>query len=181
MKRLLFFILIILISFFKISPEEKIDSEFLKNQFSYSFLWDVIFPGYNFYRKAQWGWGSFFLIGRALSLYTAWIYHKQYLSYRSLEKAAKIAEFYYGLGYSYKDPVRGGNKTTKEFSIEAGRSASNRNISIGAHLLLLGIGLYNGYLDNWEEYLQKAPKYKSIFINFHHQSLTLTFTTRLDF
>lgn len=181
--KIFFCIFLMLFSSVEIQPKENHNLEMENHTFSYSLFWDIILPGYNFYRKEQLGWGSFFFICRIVSLYTAFAYHKQYLSYRSLENAAKIADLYYGLGYAYKDPVQGDYKTTKEFSLEAGRSASNRNVSIAVHILLMSIGLYKGYVDNWEEYLEKAPEYKSnnVQINYYNHSLTFSYTIPLDF
>ncbi|MFN3604395.1 MAG: hypothetical protein ACK4UJ_06775 [Leptonema sp. (in: bacteria)] len=175
-------ILLILLLIF-VLPRDPSAQEVISSKFSYSYLWEILIPGYNFYKKDEVGWGNFFLIIRAFSLYSAFQFHGQYLSYKSLERAAKYADFYYGLGYSYKDPIRGGYKTTKEFSIEAGRSASYRNLSIGIQLIFLGIGLYKGYQNSWEEYIQSVPEYKihTFNLEFQDHRISVKNTIRLDF
>lgn len=178
MKKIFF--IIIILSIFPIKAEEK---ENLENHFSYSFLWEIVFPGINFYKNEQIGWGNFFLITRILTLYYSIHYHNQYISYKSLENAAKIADLYYGPGYSYKDPIKSGYKTTKEFSLEAGRSLAYRNLSIGIHFLFLGIGIYKGYLDNVEDFFKNSPEFsKTVFYaEYQPKHLSFKISIPLDF
>lgn len=173
------FLVIIICAILPIKAEEKKN---LENQFSYSFLWETILPGINFYKKEEKGWGSFFSIIRILTLYSAIHYHNQYVSYKSLENAAKIADLYYGLGYSYKDPIKGGYKTTKEFSLETGRSLFYRNLSIGVHMIFLGIGVYKGYLDNVEDFFKNSQEISknNFFIDYQSKHISIKISILLD-
>jgi len=128
-----------------------------ENHFRYNYLWEIFVPGYNYYRKDEILWGNFFLFVRLLSLYSAFYYHRRFTSYDSLYKASQLADYYYGLGYSYYDPIDGGYKNTKQFYIESGRAIIYRNLSIGIHLIFLGIGLYKGYKENIEDYIHSSP------------------------
>ncbi|GIX42364.1 MAG: hypothetical protein KatS3mg129_2097 [Leptospiraceae bacterium] len=85
----------------------------IQHTFQYDFLWEIFLPGYNFYRKEEMGWGNVFSIIRIASLYSALYYHRRFVAYNSLYKAAQWADLYYGLGYSYADPVDGGYKNTR--------------------------------------------------------------------
>ncbi|MCS7204788.1 MAG: hypothetical protein NZ853_03745 [Leptospiraceae bacterium] len=122
-----------------------------------SFLWEVVIPGYNFFREEEYFWGGVFLALRLASIYSAITYHERFLKYQSLEKAAKTADIFYGQGIAYKDPIGGGYQTTKGFSILAGRSLAYRDFSISVQLLLLGIGIYKGYMDTKEKFIDDTP------------------------
>lgn len=158
-------------------------------KFDNSYLKEIVLPGYNFYRKEEIGWGNFFLIMRLASLYGIYYYHQQFITYKSLYRASQIADFYFGPGLSYRDPIGGGYKTSKEFYIYTGRSSAFRNISLGIHLLLLGIGIYKGYRDSWEEYINSSPEVynpyngKNITFYFKQKDIenSIYYTIHLDF
>jgi hypothetical protein len=153
-------------------------------KFRYDFLWETFLPGYNFYRKDEMAWGHFFLLMRLSSLYGVLYYHQRYTSYGSLYKASQWADWYYGLGYSYRDPIDGGYKNTKQFYVQAGREASARNLSLSIHLLFLAIGLYKGYVDNWDDYLENSPiVYQDLRISGTNYDLDtrISFSIRQDF
>ncbi len=155
------------------------------NEFHHDYFMEILLPGYNFYKKEEIGWGTFFLIMRVSSLYGVYFFHVRYIRYNSLYKSAQIADFYYGLGYSYFDPVKGGYKNTKQFFIESGRFESFRNLSLGIHLLFTIIGLYKGYVDSWEEYENSAPIYNAFQFRFNPnlqgKNLNFEFAIPLDF
>ena len=174
MKKIMIKMLIFIIFFPKIYSQE------IGNQtkFRYDFLWETVFPGYNFYRKDEIAWGHFFLFMRLTSLYGILYYHQRYTSYLSLYKASQWADAYYGLGYSYGDPIDGGYKNTKQFYVQAGREANARNLSLSIHLLFLAIGLYKGYLDNWNDYLENSP---IVYQDFRISGMNYDLDTKISF
>lgn len=154
-------------------------------EFNHKYWMEIFLPGYNFYKMDQPTWGTFFLIMRVTSLYGIYYFHNQFIKYNSLYKSAQQADFFYGLGYSYYDPIKGGYKTTKEFFIESGRMESYRNLSFGIHVIFTIIGLYKGYIDSWEEYEDNAPVFQTLqmynHLNTSETYLIFQFAIRQDF
>ncbi len=151
------------------------------------FLWEVVLPGYNFYKTENSVLGTVFLITRLATLYYSVNYYKKYISYKDLEKSAKLADLYYGGGYSYYDPVENNYKNSKAFSIYAGRSQAYFHYSLSLHLIFLGIGIYKGYVDAYEEYERKLPAISSSKLNWtlgissESNTLSTTLSIHLDF
>lgn len=176
--------ILFLILFF-LNPIQAEEEQTTNYQFKHNYFMEILLPGYNFYKKDQNGWGTFFLVMRLSSLYGVYYFHNRFVKYNSLYKSAKLADLYYGLGYSYFDPVDGGFKNTKEFFIQSGRSESFRNLSLGVQFIFTIIGIYKGYMDSWEEYENNAPIYSNLQMNFNHnfleKNLTIQYVIPLDF
>ena len=107
--------------------------------------------------------GSLMLGGRIVTLAGAVHFHNRYADYASAGRAARIADLYYGPGLQYRDPYSGGYKTTTQFRKEADRNLNLAGYSVGIHLILLGVGMYNGLLFAAEDRLDKAPVYEAAF------------------
>lgn len=150
-------LLFVLLSFLCIKP---VFPEAQETSPDSSYLLEIFIPGYNFYREKNYVWGSIFLGLRFLSLYTSLYYHSRYVSYRSLERASKLADYFYGYGTVYYNPVEGGYFSSTGFSILAGRSLAYRDFSIAVHILLTGIGIYKGYRDSYEKFIEQSPEKK---------------------
>jgi hypothetical protein len=116
-------------------------------------------PGIVFFNQDRPVSGSLMLAGRLLALAGAVHFHNRYADYASAEKAARIADLYYGPGLQYKDPYSSGYKTTTEFRKEADRNLNLSGYSVAIHLILLGVGIYNGILFAKENKLEQAPVY----------------------
>jgi hypothetical protein len=127
-------------------------------------MWlEPVLPGIVFFNRGRPVAGSLMLAGRIVTLAGAVHFHNRYADYASAERAARIADLYYGPGLQYRDPYSGGYKTTTQFRKEADRNLNLAGYSVGIHLILLGVGMYNGLLFAAEDRLDKAPVYEAAF------------------
>lgn len=123
-------------------------------------MWlEPVLPGIVFFNRDQPVAGSLILTGRIVTLAGAVQFYNRYADYASAERAARIADLYYGPGLQYRDPYSGGYRTTTQFRKEADRNLNLAGYSVGIHLILLGVGMYNGLLFAAEDRLDKAPVY----------------------
>jgi len=127
-------------------------------------MWlEPVLPGIVFFNRDRPMAGSLMLAGRIITLAGTLHFHNRYADYASAERAARVADFYYGPGLQYRDPYSGGYKTTTQFRKEADRNLNMAGYSVGIHLILLGVGMYNGLLFAAEDRLDKAPVYEAAF------------------
>lgn len=123
-------------------------------------LWlEPVAPGAVFFSQNRPVAGTLMLTGRVITLASAIHFHNRFADYASAEKAARLADLYYGPGMRYRDPYSSGFKSSLEFRKEADRNLNLASYSVGLHLILLGVGIYNGLILQREEELEKAPVY----------------------
>ncbi|MCB1138133.1 MAG: hypothetical protein KDK23_05220 [Leptospiraceae bacterium] len=111
----------------------------------YSIWPEVFLPGYNAFRNESYISGSFLLIGRILTAYSAYYYHARYINYESAARAARLADIYYGPGLEYADPYSGDFLSSQDLQNRAGRSQNYYHLSLALHAGLTAAGLFQGY------------------------------------
>jgi len=131
-------------------------------------MWlEPLLPGIVFFNRDRPVAGSLMLGGRVITLAGAVYFHNRFADYASAERAARVADLYFGPGLQYRDPYSGGFKTTTQFRKEADRNLNMAGYSVGIHLILLGVGIYNGLLFAAEDRLDKAPVYDAAYADFN--------------
>ena len=97
---------------------------------------DALLPGYGAFYFENYITGGLIATGRVGTLILAARYWRQKVEYRSAERAARTAEFVYGLGFRYKDPYGGGYYTSEEFRRLADRRGLGQNLALSLHAVI---------------------------------------------
>ncbi len=103
---------------------------------------DAVVPGFGAFYAGRPVAGSAIAAGRISTLYMAYYFHQRELEYRSAENAARIAEFYFGPGYRFKNPYGGGYYSAAEFHQMAGRREFYSHLSLFLHVGITVASLY---------------------------------------
>ncbi len=139
-----------------------LDSESFRSSPSYigSITLDILLPGYGFYRAGHPYMAGLMAGGRILSAVSAVNYKNRYYNYRSLSRAAAIAELYYGPGISLYDPYRKSYRKKDSLKREMGQMDFYYGLSLTVHAILTAVSLY--YSDDYayNEYLKTRPEFQ---------------------
>ncbi|MBW7857247.1 MAG: hypothetical protein H3C43_02855 [Leptonema sp. (in: Bacteria)] len=135
---------------------------------------ESVLPGYIFFKNNQRISGSFMLSGRVSTIAGGFYFYNRYINYSSAEKAAKLADLYYGPGLKYRDPYSHGYKSSNEFRKQADRNLNLSYYSIAAHLILLSVSIYNAILIDEQNQLDSAPVFDQVTNDTHSLHYKLT-------
>ncbi len=106
---------------------------------------DAAVPGYASFSFGDYLAGSLFVAGRVTTLVLGLRARKEHLEYRSVERAARVAEAVYGPGLRFADPYGGGFRSADELGRSADRRAALLSLSLTLHLaLIVGSLIYTG-------------------------------------
>lgn len=94
---------------------------------------DAIVPGFGSFYTGRPVAGSMIAGTRVGTAYLAWYFKQREKEYRSAENAARIAEFYFGPGYRFKNPYGSGYYSASEFHRMAGRREFYSHLAILFH------------------------------------------------
>src|SRR5690349_20149937 len=84
-------------------------------------LADALVPGFGGFYTGHYAGGTAIAVGRVSTAYLSWYYSQRAREYHSAEKAARLAELYFGPGYRFKNPYGGGYYSAAEYSQLAGK------------------------------------------------------------
>lgn len=103
---------------------------------------DLFIPGSGAFLMDHPKTGAAIFFARTLSAYYAYTLNVQKTEYQSAERAARIADIYWGPGYNYKDPYSTGYLNAEGFRRKADQKRYYRNLSIGVHLIATAASLF---------------------------------------
>lgn len=136
---------------------------------------DAVLPGFGAFYAGHYVPGIAIATGRIGTAYLSWYYDQRAREYRSAEKAARIAELYFGPGYRFKNPYGGGYYTASEYNRLSGKRKLYSNLGLLVHFgLAIGSGLLTA---SWIDEAMPPP----VFPMPEARDQPLSFTIRLTF
>jgi len=118
---------------------------------------EIFLPGYGSFTTGHPVSGSLLAAGRVGTAYLAYYFRQREIEYRSAQNAAKIAEFYFGPGYRFRNPYGKGYYNSVEYGRRAGRREVFWHLSLVVHagLLVTGQAMTSHYYDEMQ--MERAP------------------------
>ncbi|MCE9596968.1 MAG: hypothetical protein K8S54_03285 [Spirochaetia bacterium] len=139
-------------------------------------LADAVVPGFGAFYTGHYALGTAIATSRIGTGYLSWYYSQRAREYGSAEKAARIAELYFGPGYRFKNPYGSGYYNASEYSHLAGKRKFYANIALLVHL---GVAVTSGFLTaDWLDEARPTPVFP-MPARMHEQPVS--FTVRLTF
>ncbi|MBL8019671.1 MAG: hypothetical protein JNM27_08415 [Leptospirales bacterium] len=116
---------------------------------------DALVPGFGSFYTGHYGAGTAIGVGRIGTAYLSYYQSQRAREYQSAEKAARIAELYFGPGYRFKNPYGSGYYSAAEYGRMAGKRKFYANIGIVVHV---GIAIASGLLTSgWLDEAEATP------------------------
>lgn len=135
---------------------------------------DALVPGFGAFYTGHYGAGTAIGVGRIGTAYLSYYHSQRAREYQSAEKAARIAELYFGPGYRFKNPYGSGYYSAAEYSRMAGKRKFYANIGIVVHV---GIAVASGLLTaSWLDQAQVTPIFPAPGKNEQPVTFGMTFT-----
>ena len=122
-------------------------------------LRDIFLPGYGSFHYGSYGSAGWIAAGRLGTLALAYRFWKERQEFRSLSRAARGGDFYYGPGYRYKNPYGPGFYSSEEYQHEADRRSLYMGLSLTLHAAITTVSV----LSSLEKYESESEKARPVF------------------